>query len=81
MNSENKPTTSTLKHPLPLAEAQSRAVRYSNWGDIQSALEVLEPLRAEWDKESPWLFSGVAYLAGLTAGIRQERARRRGPAQ
>lgn len=69
--------THDIRQPLTLAEAQSRTVKFSAWEDLENAFDALKPLRAEWYRESPYFFSGVAYLAGLTAGKRIERQRRK----
>jgi len=77
MKSNRNPATDSVSHPLTLTEAQSRAVKFSAWEDLENAFDALKPLRAEWYRESPYFFSGVAYLAGLTAGKRIERHRRK----
>ena len=71
--------TNSSPQPLPLAEAQSRALKHSRANELWAAIEALEPIRQEWSREfqsSPRTACGLAYMAGLTAGKRLERARR-----
>lgn len=64
---------------LPLSEAQIRALKHSTWNDLQMAIDACEPIRQEWSWEfrnCPFSACGIAYMAGMTAGVRLERARR-----
>ena len=63
----------------PLSEAQIRALKHSKWSELQAAIDACEPIRQEWSREfrnCPFAACGIAYMAGMTAGVRLERARR-----
>lgn len=72
-----KNTNDSKRQTLPLAEAQILGIKKSYWEDLMQAIEALEPIRQEWSREfrnSSFTACGIAYMAGIIAGKRLERA-------